>query len=349
MSPFSGASKSPSRNCQVSSHSVTCMGFFGRTIVTFLPFAPRFVVGWVAKRYTAGENLEQALEMMRQMSSEGACFTIDVLGEEIQSLEESSWFIKEYESVLDLIVESGIDANISIKPTALGLLIDTNTAHSNIERIVRKASEDQIFVRLDMEDNRATQATIDAALAMHSRGLDNIGVVLQGRMFRTPEDISSVCELSGPKSDFRICKGIYLEPPEISYTNYNDIVDATNRSIDLMLDSGAYTAIASHDKPVIEHAIQSLESRGLGPGTEDPRHESPVSRCKGKGPGYEFQFLLGVRGNIRRGLAKQGHRTRVYLPYGTKWYEYGMRRLRENPDVAVHVTKTLLMPWTNRR
>ncbi|HIG33261.1 MAG TPA: hypothetical protein EYQ11_00045 [Candidatus Poseidoniales archaeon] len=325
------------------------MSFFGRAIVTFLPFAPRFVVGWVAKRYTAGENLEQALEMMKKMSSEGACFTIDVLGEEIKTIEESSWFINEYEAVIDSIVNSGIDANISIKPTALGLLIDEKLAHSNIERIVCKAAENDIFVRLDMEDNRATQATIDAALAMYSKGMDNIGVVLQGRMFRTPDDISRVCDLLGPKSDFRICKGIYLEPPEISYTDYHDIVDATNRTIDLMLDSGSYTAIASHDIPVIEHALQSLESRGLGPGKDDPRHKTLVSRCKGKGPGYEFQFLLGVRGNIRRDLCRKGHRTRIYLPYGTKWYEYGMRRLRENPGVAVHVTKTLLMPWTNRR
>jgi proline dehydrogenase len=325
------------------------MGLFGRVIVSLLPLAPRFVVGWVAKRYTAGENLEQALDMMRKMASEGACFTIDVLGEEIKTIEESSWFINEYESVIDSIVDSGIDANISIKPTALGLLINEKSAHSNIERIVRKASENKIFVRLDMEDHRATQATIDAALAMHNKGLDNIGVVLQGRMFRTPEDVSEICNSLGPKSDFRICKGIYLEPPEISFTSYRDIVDATNRAIDLMLDSGAYTAIASHDFPVIEHALKSLESRGLGPGKTDSRHNPPASHGEGKGPGYEFQFLLGVRGNIRRDLSKKGHRTRIYLPYGEKWYEYGMRRLRENPGVAVHVTKSLLMPWTNRR
>ncbi len=325
------------------------MGLFGRTIVTFLPFAPRFIVGWVAKRYTAGENLGQAIELMKKLSSEGACFTIDVLGEEITSIAESSWFINEYESVIDSIVDSGIDANISIKPTALGLLIDEKSALSNIERIVRKAAKDDIFVRLDMEDNRVTQATIDAAISIQNQGLENIGVVLQGRMFRTPDDISSMSKLLGAKSDFRICKGIYLEPPEISHTRYLDIVDSTNRAIDLMLDSGSYTAIASHDIPVIEHALKSLESRGLGPGKEDSRHNPPVPMRKGKGPGYEFQFLLGVRGNIRRNLSKKGHRTRVYLPYGEKWYEYGMRRLRENPGVAVHVTKSLLMPWTNRR
>ena len=297
----------------------------------------------------AGENLPQALDLMEKMSSEGACFTVDVLGEEIQSLEESTWFIDEYERVLESIAERGLDANISIKPTALGLLIDKEAAHGSIERIVRKASESQTFVRLDMEDHRVTQATIDAAKAMHSMGLYNVGVVLQGRMHRTPEDISDYCQFTGNQADFRICKGIYLEPPEIAHTSYWDIVNATNSAIDSMLDSGAYTAIASHDLPIIEHSLEALDSRGMGPSIEDPRHESQVSRSKGKGNGYEFQFLLGVRGNIRRRLAKQGHRTRIYLPYGTKWYEYGMRRLRENPDVAVHVTRSLLMPWTNRR
>ena len=325
------------------------MGIFGRVIVGFLPFAPRFIVGWVAKRYMAGETLEQALDLMVKLSSEGACFTVDVLGEEISTIEESSWFIDEYERVLESIVESGIDANISIKPTALGLLIDQKKAYENIERIVRKASENGIFVRLDMEDNRATQATIDATLDMQARGLENIGLVLQGRMFRTPSDISQICEKLGPKSDFRICKGIYLEPADIAYTSYQDIVEGTNKALDMMLESGAYTAIASHDLPVIDHALKTLESMGLGPGKEDLRHDIALPRTKGKGPGYEFQFLLGVRGNVRRSLAEQGHVTRIYLPYGTKWYEYGMRRLRENPGVAVHVTKSLIFPWTNRR
>tara|TARA_B100000287_G_scaffold426214_1_gene473751 strand:+ start:461 stop:1357 length:897 start_codon:yes stop_codon:yes gene_type:complete len=297
----------------------------------------------------AGETLDEALDAMENLSSEGACFTVDVLGEEISSLEESSWFIEEYEKVLDAIEKRGLDASISIKPTALGLLIDENEAHRNIERIVRKASESDTFVRLDMEDHRTTQATIDASMAMHSNGLTNVGVVLQGRMFRTPGDIESMSRLTGDQADFRICKGIYLEPREIAYSGYREIVDATNRAIDQMLDSGAYTAIASHDMPVIEHSLVALESRGMGPGMGDPRHNSPAIRSKGKGPGYEFQFLLGVRGNIRRNLAEKGHRTRIYLPYGTKWYEYGMRRLRENPDVATHITKSLLMPWTNRR
>ena len=121
-----------------------------------------------------------------------------------------------------------------------------------------------------------------------------------------------------------------------------------NQQIDQILDSGAYAGIASHDWPIIEHALDALEERKMGPNQADPRAEAAEKRV-GKGPGYEFQMLLGVRGNIRRRLAKAGHRTRIYIPYGERWYEYSMRRLDENPDVAMHITKSIFMPWTNRR
>ena len=325
------------------------MGLFGRVIVGMMPFTPRFIINWVAKRYVAGPDLDSAIRLMSVMSAEDACFTVDVLGEEIATLDESQFFIDEYSRLIDAIADSGLDANISIKPTAFGLLIDDSVAHANIERLLHKAARDDIFVRLDMEDHRVTKGTIDVALAMHEKGLTNIGVVLQGRLFRTSSDISEISEATGTATDFRICKGIYLEPSDIAHSDYRAIVDATNKAIDLMLDSGAYTAIASHDTPIIEHSLSALESRGMGPGKADPRHETEVTRSADKGPGYEFQFLLGVRGDVRRRLAGEGHITRVYVPYGTKWYEYSMRGLRENPEVASHVAKALLMPWTNRR
>ena len=324
------------------------MGALGRLVMLMMPITPRFVVGWVAKRYVAGPDLESALQVMRSMKSQGACFTLDVLGEEITSLEEANFFVNEYHRALDAIIAEGIDANISIKPTAFGLLIDENQALEDIEKITRIASNNNIFVRLDMEDNRVTQSTIDIVIEMHNRGLTNIGTVLQSRLFRTGEDITSLSSKLGGYSDVRICKGIYLEPEDIAHTKYHDIVLATNKAIEDLLDAGAYTAIASHDIPVIDHSIAALEDRGMGPTIDDPRGNAGPERS-GKGPGYEFQFLLGVRGNIRRKLAKEGHRTRVYIPYGSRWYEYSMRRLRENPDVAWHVAKSIIMPWTNRR
>ena len=221
-------------------------------------------------------------------------------------------------------------------------MINEELAFKNILNITRKASENDIFVRLDMEDSRVTDSTIELMIRIRSEGLKNIGVVLQGRLFRTISDIDKICEAIGHNSDFRICKGIYLEPKEIAHTGYREIVDSTNMAIEHMLRNGAYTAIASHDHPVIENSLSLLDKYGLSPDSGD----RPFS---GKGPGYEFQFLLGVRGDLRRKLNSEGHLTRIYVPYGQQWYEYGIRRLNENPEVATHVLKTLLMPWTNRR
>ena len=323
------------------------MVVLGRFIVKLLPIAPKFIVKRIAGRYVAGSDLHSAISLMKKMNKENTCFTIDVLGEEIKTLDEARFFVEEYSRVLDEIISNNIDANISLKPTAFGLLLNKDIAIQNIEEILNKAALSDIFVRLDMEDHRVTQATIDIVLLMQEKGFENIGTVLQGRLFRTDEDIRNITKSLGSFSDFRICKGIYLEPNEISHTGYQDIVNATNDCIDIMLESGSYTAIASHDYPIINHSLKKLENMKMYP-DNDSRPNS-IGPRNGKGLGYEFQFLLGVRGDLRRELASKGHLTRVYVPYGTKWYEYGVRRIRENPDIAWHVTKTLLMPWTNRR
>jgi proline dehydrogenase len=309
---------------------------------------PRFFIASVARRYVAGKDIDSAVTVMRKLSSEGACFTIDVLGEDILNLEEAQSLMDEYDRVLEAIVDNNLDANMSIKPTAFGLLIDEKKAYENIERLLRNAAENDIFVRLDMEDHRVTQPTIDIVLAMHAKGLHNVGTVLQSRLFRTADDIDAICNQLGGAADFRICKGVYLEHESISLTDYSSIVNAMNAHIDQILDRSAYAGVASHDWPVIKHTLSALEARGMSPDNPDPRDGCSENR-NGKGPGYEFQMLLGVRGNIRRRLAKDGHRTRIYVPYGERWYEYSMRRLDENPDVAIHIVKSIFMPWTNRR
>ena len=324
------------------------MGVLGRFMVGVTKRLPKFFIASVGRRYVAGNDIESAVAVMKKLSSEGACFTIDVLGEEISNLEEAQFFIDEYDRVLDAIVDNNLDANLSIKPTAFGLLINQKKAYANIERLLRNAAENDIFVRLDMEDHRVTQPTIDIVLAMHAKGLRNVGTVLQSRLFRTSEDIDTICNQLGGAADFRICKGVYLEHESISRTAYRPIVDAMNEHIDQILDRGAYAGVASHDWPVIKHTLAALEARGMAPDNPDPRDGCGESR-PGKGPGYEFQMLLGVRGNIRRRLAKDGHPTRIYVPYGERWYEYSMRRLDENPDVAMHIVRSIFMPWTNRR
>ena len=323
------------------------VGLFSRLIVATTIRMPKWFVGWVSRRYVAGTNLESAVKIMKRLQLEGACFTIDVLGEEISSIQEADYFLSEYVEVVKAISENNIDANLSIKPTAFGLLINKEKGMQNIEELVSMANQHDMFVRLDMEDHRVTDDTIQVVIDLHKKGLKNVGTVLQGRLFRTLDDIKQLEKSLGSSADYRICKGIYLEPESISHTGYSQIVKATNACIDAMLDAGAYTSIASHDIPVVEHALQSLKSRGMGPNNEDPRENSGPERLH-KGPGYEFQMLLGVRGPMRRKLAKQGHRTRVYIPYGEKWYEYSIRRLQENPTIGTQIAKAFIMPWTNR-
>ena len=323
------------------------VGWFSKVVVATTVRMPKWFVRWVSRRYVAGPRLDDAVEVMKRLTSEGACFTVDVLGEEITSMDEATFFLEEYIRVMNAIQEHQFDANLSIKPTAFGLLIDPERGLQNIRKLVSMAAEHDMFVRLDMEDHRVTTSTIDVVLALHKEGLTNVGTVLQGRLFRTLADIEWLETELGGLADYRICKGIYLEPEDISFTGYRDIVDATNAAIDSMFAAGAYVGVATHDLPVIDHTLSALESYGMGPGKEDPRKNAGPSR-KNKGPGYEFQMLLGVRGPLRRKLLNAGHRTRVYIPYGEKWYEYSIRRLKENPTIGTQVAKAFLMPWTNR-
>ena len=308
---------------------------------------PRWFVRWVSRRYVAGSTLADAVSVMKRLESQGACFTIDVLGEEISSLDEAQFFLDEYVRVMNAIVEHKFDANLSIKPTAFGLLIDKDKGMENIESLVQQAAKHDMFVRLDMEDHRVTNETIQVVLDLHAKGLTNVGTVLQGRLHRTPDDIENVGSLIGPNADYRICKGIYLEPENIAYTSRNDIRTKTNEAIRMALEHGAYVGIASHDVPVVDYSLEVLKEFSMGPSVVDPRPNAGAQR-NGKGPGYEFQMLLGVRGPMRRKLTKEGHRTRVYIPYGEKWYEYSIRRLQENPTIGLQIAKAFLMPWTNR-
>lgn len=322
-------------------------GLVSRSIVAMTIRMPKWFVRIVSRRYVAGSTLEEAVKVMKKKAEEGACFTIDVLGEEISNMDEANEFLEEYKRVIQAINDNSLDANLSIKPTAFGLLLDPVQGMKNIEELIRMAHDHNMFTRLDMEDYRVTDDTIQVVRDMHEKGLTNMGVVLQGRLFRTLEDIKTLEQEIGKLADYRICKGIYLESEEIAHTEKKAITSATIDCMNAMLDAGAYVGIATHDIPIIDAALESLKDRGMGPNVNDPRENAGPAR-NGKGPGYEFQMLLGVRGNLRRKLAKEGHRTRIYIPYGEKWYEYSIRRLKENPTVAIHIVKAFLMPWTNR-
>jgi proline dehydrogenase len=302
-----------------------------KALVRVLPAVPRPVVKRFADRYIAGEELSDACRVVERLNGAGKMATIDVLGEEVTRREEAEALVDEYMDVFETIRKQRLDSNVSVKPTGLGLKLDRAFCRENIARIVRCASERENFVRIDMEDASTTSDTLDVYRELRAEGLDRVGVVLQARLRRTLDDVAALAEL---RPSVRMCKGIYLEPDEIAYTGFQEIRENYLRACEALLDARAYVAFATHDEWVIERAAGLVRERRLA------REE------------YEFQMLLGVREPLARKLVADGHRLRIYVPYGRRWYEYSMRRLQENPKVATYIafdTLGRILPGGNGR
>jgi len=296
------------------------MSIFNRLLVATLPVVPRFIVGRVASRYVAGENLEAALATVRALNGEGAMATLDILGEEVKERDKALQATDEFVRVFAAIDEQKLDSNVSIKLTLLGLKIDEGFCRDNVERIVAAAKKLGNFVRIDMEDRTTTDATLRIYRQLFDR-YGNLGVVLQAYMHRTLKDIG---ELPRAGANVRICKGIYVEPRPVAWKGYDTVRANYLAALEKMIEQGVYAAIATHDEYLACQAVALLD-----------KHRVPRDR-------YEFQMLLGVDAELRRILIADGHRLRVYVPYGADWYPYSMRRLRENPEVARHVLKAML-------
>jgi len=296
------------------------MSASNRLLVTTLPLVPKAIVGRVASRYVAGETLDDALRVVRELNAQGAMATVDVLGEEVKEREKASAAVAEYLRVFEAIRAGGLDSNVSIKLTLLGLKIDEGFCRDNVDQIARVARGSGNFVRIDMEDSSCTDATLAIYRELQARH-GNLGVVLQAYMRRTLADIAA---LPPAGASVRICKGIYVEPREIAWKGYETVRANYVAALEKLLDQGVYAAIATHDEYLVERAVALLDKRRL------PRDR------------YEFQMLLGVDEQLRRILIAAGHRLRVYVPYGRDWYPYSMRRLRENPEVARHVLKAMV-------
>jgi proline dehydrogenase len=295
------------------------MSTFNRLLVTGLPAVPKPIVGKVASRYVAGGTLADAVRVVRNLNQQGAMGTIDILGEEVKERDKALAAVEEYLQVFDTIAAEGLDSNVSIKPTLLGLKIDESFCRDNVERIVAKAKEHGNFVRIDMEDSTTTDGTLRIFHELHAR-YGNVGPVLQAYMRRTLSDIAALPE----GSTVRICKGIYVEPRTIAWKGFETIQANYVRALEKLIERGIYPGIATHDEYLTCRAVGLVDKHGL-------RREQ-----------YEFQMLLGVDEELRRILIAGGHRLRVYVPYGRDWYPYSMRRLRENPEVARHVLKAML-------
>jgi proline dehydrogenase len=296
------------------------MSLFDRLVVTGLPLLPKLVVGKVAARYVAGETLDDAAAAIRQLNTEGAMATVDLLGEEVTARGPAEAAVAEYGRILEKIASEGLVCNISVKPTQLGLKIDESFCRDNYDQLAAQAKAQSCFMRLDMEDHGTTDATLRIYRYLHARH-GNVGPVLQAYMRRTLRDIA---DLPAEGANVRLCKGIYVEPRQIAWKDYETVRHNFLAALEKLLSNGVYVGIATHDEHLVCGAIALLD-----------RLKVPRER-------YEFQMLLGVEKTLRQILIAEGHRLRVYVPYGRDWYKYLLRRLRENPQVAGHVTRAIL-------
>jgi proline dehydrogenase len=287
-----------------------------RAIVRALPAVPRQVVKRLSSRYIAGTTLAEACDVLRELNSQGKDATLDVLGEEVTLREEAIGLRDAYRRALDTIEEEGLRANVSVKLTALGLKLDRGLCRADLMAVVEEAARFGNFVRIDMEDSSTTSETLALYRQIRERGYDNLGVVLQAALKRTQSDIRALADL---RPNVRICKGIYVESADIAYQEDETIRLNFLDALETLFDIGSYVGIATHDDWLIREALALVERRGLG--RDD----------------YEFQMLLGVRPELGDELVREGHRLRIYVPFGRRWYEYSIRRLQENPKIAGYV------------
>ena len=283
----------------------------------------------ISEQYIAGEELDDALRVVLELNAEGKLATLDVLGEEVTDPEEARAIAGAYRAAIDAFKRGSLDSNISVKPTALGLNLSYELFRENLEDLVRHAAELDNFVRIDMEDSSTTDDTLGIYRELREAGHDNVGIVLQARLKRTIDDVRALAEL---QPNVRICKGIYLEPPEIAFRDFEAVQASFVQTLKELLESGSYVGIATHDEWLLEQGKRLVAEHGLG-------HDD-----------YEFQMLLGVRPALGDELVRDGHRLRIYTPFGRHWYSYSLRRLQENPKIAGYIaadTFNRLLPGRN--
>jgi len=287
-----------------------------RAIVRLLPAVPRPVVQKLSQGEIAGPERKDARESVGQLNAQGKMATVHVLGEEIKNEDEAAAIVRAYQDVFADIERCALDANVSVKLTGLGLNLGYDVCRANLETVVADAASRGNFVRIDMEDSSTTDDTLRLYRELRADGHENVGVVLQAMLRRTVADIGALAPL---RPSVRLCKGIYVEPHEVTYREFGAVRANYVRALESLLDAGCYVGIATHDEWLLEQAQQIVSERGL-------RRDE-----------YEFQMLLGVRAELGNRLVRDGHRLRIYVPFGRHWYAYSLRRLQENPKVAGYI------------
>lgn len=307
--------------------SVKLPAMFNKLISRLLPFMPKKLVWLFSRKYIAGETIDDAIRVCHEMNESGMMITIDLLGEFITRLDEATAYKKSYLEIIKRVEADRIDGNYSLKPTMFGLLIDEEECYRNIREIVTKAASFNNFVRIDMEDSQCTDREIKLFRRLKQEFPNNVGLVFQAYMKRTLQDIKNLHDLhsAGNPLNFRLCKGIYVEPEAIAYKKYGEINGHFLRDLEYIFQQGIYPGIATHDKALVDGAYELID------------------RYKVARDQYEFQMLYGVTPELRKTVVDAGHRLRVYVPFGKEWFGYSTRRLKENPKMASHIIKAIFV------
>jgi proline dehydrogenase len=300
---------------------------FNRMIAGILPYMPKNFVWIFSKRYIAGKKIEDAIRVSRELNSQGIKITVDLLGEFITKLSEAEKNKIEYLDIIETFQKEKIDGNYSLKPTMFGLLLDKDVCYTNIREIVKKAAEYNNFVRVDMEDSQCVDLEIELYRKLKAEFPKNVGLVVQAYLKRTLKDLENMMDLHSKDVplNYRLCKGIYVEPAEIAYKKYEEINKHFLEDLEFMFKNGVYPGIATHDKPLVDGAYRLIE-----------KYNVPKNM-------YEFQMLYGVTPELRQSILEQGHAMRVYVPFGDQWFAYSTRRLKENPKMAWLIIKALFV------
>jgi len=283
----------------------------------------------MARRFVAGETVDDAVAAVRALNARGITASLDLLGESVHNEAEAKATAREYVELLDRIDRERLDANVSVKLTALGLDVSDELGLTCIHEVLRRAREHGNFVRLDMEGSAYTDRTLDL-FEQHLYPVypENVGIVLQSMLRRTLTDVERAVRLH---ARVRLCKGAYREPPEIAFPDKADVDESYVRAMRRLMTAGHYPGLATHDERIIEAAQQFARAEGIAPDR------------------FEFQMLYGVRRDLQERLVRDGWRLRVYVPYGTQWYPYLMRRLAERPANLWFLTGSVLRETTSRR
>ncbi|OXM14328.1 proline dehydrogenase family protein [Paenibacillus herberti] len=276
--------------------------------------------GKLAAKFIASQELQPALDVIRELNRKGIMVTLDHLGEGIKALSEASGYREEYIRLVRGIAAASVNANVSLKPTQMGLALDAKACFTNIRAVVQEAAAANNFVRIDMEDTPFTQATIDMVKQLHREGLTNVGTVIQAYLHRTRADVK---DLIASGVNLRLVKGAYKEPAEVAFQKKSEVIDNFKAIIRMHLDQGIYTAIASHDDTIIRWVKEYAAANRISPEK------------------FEFQMLYGLRMNEQAKLAADGYRVRCYVPYGKMWYPYYTRRLAEKPANLMMVLQNM--------